>query len=468
MSVLSSGPAASDKFTWKQWRILIALGLLHLSRAMGKSLQAPLYPPEAISKGVSAASIGAIFSIYELTVFLMCPFLAKIINRMGYTMSIHLGMLLTGMCYISIGLLDLASSADTFLWVSLTTRMVEAVGTAIVYMSVFAVVLASFPNSVACTYTIIEFCYGCGSVIGPVVGSILLQDTNFMVPFVSVGALMLLVSYLAPCLLPQGLVSSSALGRETDKMNFASVVSSLRITAVQVNMVCIAVTTSVYSFYAPVLQPHLLKFQLSPLEISVTFVLMFGTAMVAMPIAGQISDKFVPGLLLTAIGLVAIFFGSMFIGPAPFVHVKVIWPACAAGLVVAGLGMACVLGGCFVDGISALIEHGYDDDLETFGLMTALFSASYSLGSFVGPFVSGLLYNSLGFRASTYFVLLSTLFALVTILAYVVVGAVEMPPTAPEPGKEVSYESERNVKPTKENPLDIGIDCIYGSAQLFY
>jgi len=59
-------------------------------------------------------------------------------------------------------------------------------------------------------------------------------------------------------------------------------------------------------------------------------------------------------------------------------------------------------------------QHGYDDDLETFGLMTAIFSASYTLGSIIGPFVSGVLYDSLGFRASTYFVLASTTFAVST------------------------------------------------------
>jgi len=37
---------------------------------------------------------------------------------------------------------------------SLMTRVVEAVGSAIVYMGVFAVVLATFPNSVASTYVI--------------------------------------------------------------------------------------------------------------------------------------------------------------------------------------------------------------------------------------------------------------------------------------------------------------------------
>ncbi|XP_059473905.1 MFS-type transporter SLC18B1-like [Neocloeon triangulifer] len=459
MSVLM----AAEKFTCHQWRVLAMLASLHLVRAMSKSMQAPLYPPEAASKGVSPAGSGAVFSIYELTIFIICPFLSKIINKTGYTMSIHLGMLLTGMSYISIGLLDLSESPDTFLYVSVLTRVVDAVGTAIVYMSVFAIVLVTFPNSVAFTYAILEFFYGLGCLIGPIAGALLLQNENFMVPFVSVGGLMLVISYVAPCVFPSNLPSTAAFCRETDKMNISSVLSSLKITAIQVNMVCIAVTTSVYSFYAPVLQPHLLKFELSPLEISITFVLMFGTAMVMMPGACLLCDAGVPGLLLTSVGLAFIFTGSLFIGPVPFLSVKNIWPLCAAGLVVAGLGMAFVLGGCFVDGISALIQHGYDDDLETFGLMTALFSASYCLGGFVGPFVSGTLYNSLGFRASIYFVLMSTLLAMAVIVAYVIVGAVGDSSTSAEQGKEVSFEDER-----KYCTDQCSQDCIYGSAQVFF
>jgi hypothetical protein len=35
-----------DKYSWRQWKILTLLICLHLVRAMGKSLQAPFYPPE--------------------------------------------------------------------------------------------------------------------------------------------------------------------------------------------------------------------------------------------------------------------------------------------------------------------------------------------------------------------------------------------------------------------------------------
>lgn len=97
-------------------------------------------------------------------------------------------------------LLDLSSSPDTFLWMSLMTRVVEAIGSAVVYMGVFAVVLTTFPNSIASTYvnvcthfhtllyannhlnsfpqTVIEFCYGFGIVIGPILGALLYQASS--------------------------------------------------------------------------------------------------------------------------------------------------------------------------------------------------------------------------------------------------------------------------------------------------
>jgi hypothetical protein len=51
----------------------------------------------------------------------------------------------------------------------------------------------------------------------------------------------------------------------------------------------------------------------------VTFVLLFGTAMMAAPVAGLLCDVGVPGMWLTTPGLLAILSGSIFIGPAPFI-----------------------------------------------------------------------------------------------------------------------------------------------------
>lgn len=48
---------------------------------------------------------------------------------------------------------------------------------------------------------------------------------------------------------------------------------------------------------------------------------------------------------------------------------------------------------------------GFNDDIGTYGILSGLWTASFSLGAFIGPSVAGVLYDSVGFRNGTLFVI---------------------------------------------------------------
>lgn len=50
-------------------------------------------------------------------------------------------------------------------------------------------------------------------------------------------------------------------------------------------------------------------------------------------------------------------------------------------------------------------QAGLPDNIETYGLISGLWTSTFALGAFIGPSVSGLLYDSIGFRHSTIFVI---------------------------------------------------------------
>lgn len=50
-------------------------------------------------------------------------------------------------------------------------------------------------------------------------------------------------------------------------------------------------------------------------------------------------------------------------------------------------------------------KAGLPDNIETYGLISGLWTSTFALGAFIGPSVSGLLYDSIGFRQSTIFVI---------------------------------------------------------------
>lgn len=49
--------------------------------------------------------------------------------------------------------------------------------------------------------------------------------------------------------------------------------------------------------------------------------------------------------------------------------------------------------------------HGLPNNLETFGLISGLWTSTFALGAFIGPSVSGILYDNIGFRHASLFVI---------------------------------------------------------------
>lgn len=50
-------------------------------------------------------------------------------------------------------------------------------------------------------------------------------------------------------------------------------------------------------------------------------------------------------------------------------------------------------------------KAGLPDSIETYGLISGLWTSTFALGAFIGPSASGALYDSIGFRKSTIFII---------------------------------------------------------------
>jgi len=51
-------------------------------------------------------------------------------------------------------------------------------------------------------------------------------------------------------------------------------------------------------------------------------------------------------------------------------------------------------------------SYGFPNNLETYGLISGLWTSTFALGAFVGPSIAGILYDSVGFRNGTMFVVI--------------------------------------------------------------
>lgn len=77
-------------------------------------------------------------------------------------------------------------------------------------------------------------------------------------------------------------------------------------------------------------------------------------------------------------------------------------------------------------------RHGLPDSIETYGLVSGLWTSTFALGAFVGPSVSGLLYDRIGFRKAVIFIIvLHTVVGLIGLISILC-------ERTPQPYKEVS------------------------------
>lgn len=61
------------------------------------------------------------------------------------------------------------------------------------------------------------------------------------------------------------------------------------------------------------------------------------------------------------------------------------------------------------DSFQPFSEHGFPDNIQTYGLVSGLWTSTFALGAFIGPFISGLLYDYVGFRKGVIFIIVTQL-----------------------------------------------------------
>lgn len=71
--------------------------------------------------------------------------------------------------------------------------------------------------------------------------------------------------------------------------------------------------------------------------------------------------------------------------------------------------------------------HGFPNNLETYGLISGLWTSTFALGAFIGPSISGILYDNIGFRNASMFIVVTHLLVGFIISLFVICN--KRPPT---------------------------------------
>ncbi|XP_053143687.1 MFS-type transporter SLC18B1 isoform X2 [Hemicordylus capensis] len=380
----------SRRLTKDQIFTLIATASINFSSMICYSILGPFFPKEAENKGASSTIIGLIFGCFALFNFLTSLIMGQFLVQIGAKFMFVTGMFISGCVTILFGMLDRAPDGPIFIALCFLVRTVDAIGFAAAMTASFSILAKAFPNNIATVLGSLEIFTGLGLVLGPPLGGFLYQSFGYEVPFIVLGCLVLLLVPLNMCLIPKYDSTPS-------KDSFWKLVALPKIILLSFTMFSLSASLG---FLDPTMSLFVLeKFHLPTGYVGLVFLGLALSYSLTSPLLGFLSDK-KPSLrkwLLVIGGLLSAVCYFM-LGPAPILHIESKLWLFVLMLVMIGfsLGMSSIP--IFPEILSCAYENGFEEGLSLLGLVSGLFSAAWSLGSFVGPVLGGFINDKLGFE----------------------------------------------------------------------
>jgi len=384
----------------RQHLILCCLAMTELTSQMCLSIMAPFFPSEASEKGVSNTMSGWIFAVFALVQFAVSPLFGRIIPHSGSRLLIVTGQLLGGGCIVLFGFLDRIGTADNnavFIVYCFVLRIILAVGCTASTTSGFAITANVFPNHIATTFGLLETATGLGMMVGPAFGGILYQFGGFALPFVVLGALMILTVPLHMLWLPS-----------TDGVHVGvqsvSAFHILRIPAIIVVCFAVIIAALVWSILDPTLAPHIQSSEddISSSVLGLLFLLLSAFYAVFSPVWGWLADHMSNCLPMLAAGFLLSGVGLLLLGPSPWFSFigytessEPLWLNIIS-LVILGISISLSLVPTFEKILDAVEKAGIEESFAMYSIVASIWSSCYALGDFIGPALGGWLVDQPG------------------------------------------------------------------------
>jgi MFS family permease len=189
-------------------------------------------------------------------------------------------------------------------------------------------------------------------------------------------------------------------------------------------------------FLQTTLEPHLstLKPALSSFQVGALFMVVGGTYGLSLPLWGFLCDskmtknspKFVE-----VVGAILITVGFLILGPFKYLPFKKSLGSIIVGMSIHGFGLGASVVGGFSDAHKSAIKAGFPDTIDTYGLVSGLWTSVFAFGAFVGPTFGGILFDAVTFRWAIFLVIIGELISLVMLISYLCVELCGSSPPSP-------------------------------------
>lgn len=399
------------RFTNKQWMALFSMLLLCFTSFSTMSILAPFFPQLVESKGLSSSMNGIIFSVYACVIVVVSPVVGKMIPITDPRTLYLCGIALTAVSNVCFGLVQYISEQAVFLLVTISLRVLEALGASCFLTVIYAMVPEMFPNDMSTINGMLETAIGVGMCVGPALGVWLYSIGGFPLPFIVLGTFMLLTIPICWITFPRDV-------KPSDDDTPAGLLSILLTPGVLIAFVILACTAMSQSMLYPSLQPHMDRLGVSVEHVGLIFLLLSAVYTITSPLVGLATDRYqCPDLFMVA-GLPIMAVALVFLGNSPIlpdVRADELVKQDLIAIVILGLSNAM----CIVPTYASMLNHATKKhevvDLGTSAICGGLWSASYSLGDMLGPLYAGFMGEYTSFAMTTSILALVPVFMTLTL-----------------------------------------------------
>ncbi|EAR96694.1 MFS transporter (macronuclear) [Tetrahymena thermophila SB210] len=377
---------------------LIALSSMNFFMNAAVSIIVPFFPPIASKIGVSSTMIGLILAFNPIGSFLTSLIVAQLMGRLGKKNLMIWGLIFQSISIASFGALSNLHSSIVFIILSAFARFVQGAARSAYGSSSFGYVPQLWPDSVQKKISIMETLTALGTILGPIVGQVMYTGLGSQMPFYILGFLFFC------CLLTlRWLPADANSKKDIEKVSSLQCLSNRYIFFTF--LVLVAGLTS-QSYINTLFTQHMENLGLSD-NIS-GYVYPIGSLFYigCLHILPRIS-KFVSRKLILSMGTLIATLGVEIQAPEKYLGLPSgdnRWYIVTIGQCVTNIAFAMII----LPSIPEFIELILNKELKERNLLEAdakltracsdmssgIFMAGYSLGLFLGPFVSGLLYDS--------------------------------------------------------------------------
>ncbi|XP_067943441.1 MFS-type transporter SLC18B1-like [Watersipora subatra] len=430
----------SDTNSTKNYGMLIFLVFLQCLSRGSDTMIYPFYPEVARVEGVTMAYIGIVYSAYDLARFISSPIFGTILTKWPPKSMCMVGTLISGSSLITFGYIEVISSGWCFLALCTILRVFAGAGSAMVTISTTSILLKASGFQSTNIIGIVEVGNGFAFAFGTAIGGTLYEFVGYVTTFWISGGALVISTLFTAVFIPAVVEEEKRSQQGFFQLLIIPGCVLLSLTLVISRMQDTCRNIGLTELYIEELGSN-------PDVLGLLYIFWSAFYISSCVVATRLLNKFSQSnYLALIIGWIWSAVTALLVCPSPlfdfiFRGKKYFWLT-TIDMAFAYIPSSIIYITPFQAALNLAEVNGYKrNSLHTYGMVTGLVNSAMSLGSTVGPVVSGIIIEDKGFGWTTTYLAFANFILALLIGCYSIYMRVTGQPT-----EVVEYQDNEEVK----------------------